>query len=186
MRTLSQYDRHRLIQSHQRLKISLLVTLPVIIVVFVLLVASGVSFPLPLGGAIGVGIGLLLLVPQRRLVAELGLSNTEAKAIITAELERRGGLAALGPAERARRESLRARICAVAGAVLVVGFLVAAYHLFTKAGQTVEEDAPTDPWLLVSFFGSFATLVGGPSLLVRAAQHRRAAESWKAKPAPGN
>ncbi|MEV6522446.1 hypothetical protein AB0M43_10925 [Longispora sp. NPDC051575] len=181
MRTLSQHDLHRLLRSHRRLKVSLLVTLAVIIAGLVLLIVSDASFPIPLGGVIGVCIGLVLLIPQRRLLAELGLTNVEAKEIITAERERRTGLAAMPPADRARRESVRARIFTVAGTVLVVGFFVAAYYFFSKAGQTVEEDAPTDPWFATSVFGGFAALCVGPALLFQAAQHRSAAESWRAR-----
>ncbi|GIG61699.1 hypothetical protein Lfu02_60710 [Longispora fulva] len=180
MREISEEDLRRLRESNRRLKISLLATLAVVIAGVVLLVAADVSFPLGGGGFIGICIGLLLLIPQRRLLRELGLTNTEARAILEADRERRSGVAALPPAARAERETLRARVFLVAGSVTVLIFLVAAFYFFSKAGETVEEDAPTDYWFAISFFAGFAALCAGPALLWQSQLHRARAESWKA------
>lgn len=83
MRTLSQTDLDRLRRSHRNLMISLVLSLPVIIVLSVAIIMAGIRFPL-LGPLLGVGIGWLLLIPQRRLLDELGLTSKEAKAILKA------------------------------------------------------------------------------------------------------
>ncbi len=83
MRTLSQTDIDRLRRSHRNLMISLVLSLPVIVVLSVAIIMAGISFPL-LGPLLGVGIGWLLLIPQRRLLDELGLTSKEAKAILKA------------------------------------------------------------------------------------------------------
>ncbi|MEU7900507.1 hypothetical protein AB0B45_47705 [Nonomuraea sp. NPDC049152] len=157
---------------------SLLVTLTVIIAVFVLMVLSDVPFS-GLGVGVGMGIGLLLLIPQRRLLNELGLTNVEAKAIIGAEREHRSGLADLPPEARARREVRRAGVFLVAGLVLVIVFAVAVFYFFGHAGQTVEEDAPVDPWFGISFFAGFAALCTGPAFLWQANLHKKRADSWR-------
>jgi len=179
MRSLSPDELERLIRSHRRQKISLLVTIAVIIVLFVPMALSDVPFPSGLGAGVGVGIGLLLLIPQRRLLKELGITNVEAQAILEAERERRSGLADLPPEARAKREKWRAGVFLVAGLVLVVVFFVAAFYFFGQAGQTVEEDAPADPWFGISFFAGFAALCAGPAFLWQANLHRKRADSWR-------
>ncbi|MER5326156.1 hypothetical protein [Streptosporangium roseum] len=179
MRNLSPDELERLIRSHRRLKVSLLVTITVIIAGLVLMVLFDVPFPSGLGVGIGVGIGLLLLIPQRRLLNKLGLTNVEAKAIIGAERERRTGIADLPPEARARREARRASIFLIAGLVLVIVFFIAAFYFFGHAGQTVEEDAPVDPWFGISFFTGFAALCVGPAFLWQANLHKKEADSWR-------
>ncbi|MFF5213337.1 hypothetical protein [Streptosporangium sp. NPDC000396] len=179
MRSLSPGELERLIRSHGRLKMSLSVTIVVIIALFVLMALADVPFLSGLGVGVGVGIGLLLRIPQRRLLNELGLTNVEAKAIVAAERERRSGLADLPPEARARREARRAGIFLVAGLVLVIVFFVAAFYFFGHAGQTVEEDAPLDPWFGISFFAGFAALCAGPAFLWQASLHKKLADSWR-------
>ncbi|MBB2909531.1 drug/metabolite transporter (DMT)-like permease [Streptosporangium becharense] len=183
MRGLSPNELERLLRSHRRLRTSMLVTIAVIIVVVVLLARADVPLPSGLGVGAGVGIGLLLLIPQRRLLNELGLTSTQAKAIIAAERERRSGLAALPPEARARREARRAGVFLVAGLVLVVVFAVAAFYFFGHAGRTVEEDAPPDPWFGISFFAGFAALCAGPAFLWQAYRHKESAASWRERAA---
>ncbi len=91
MRTLSPKDLDRLVRTHRNLKISALVTVLVMFGVMFLLIAAELSFSPACGIAVGVGLGALLLVPQQRLLAELGIDKDEAKAILQAERKRRRG-----------------------------------------------------------------------------------------------
>jgi hypothetical protein len=90
VRRLRQNELDRLVRSHRNLKISALVTLLLVVPVIVGLIAVGV--PVLVGPVVGVGIGMLLLVPQRRLLNELGLTNVEAKQILQEERDRRAGV----------------------------------------------------------------------------------------------
>ena len=88
---LSQRDRDRVVASNRKLLISLLVTLAVIAVVLVVLIIAVPS----IGGvavfgmtALGLLIGFALVVPQRSLLRELGITTEEAKAIIAEEKQR--------------------------------------------------------------------------------------------------
>ncbi|GAA3109984.1 hypothetical protein [Streptosporangium carneum] len=179
MRNLSPDELERLIRANHRLKLSLMVTIAVIIAAVVLMMPTDMPFPVGIGAALGMGIGSLLLIPQRRLLNELGLTNVEARAIIEAEREKRGGLADLPPEARARREARRAGVFLVVGLVLVVILSVAAFYFFGHAGQTVEEDAPTDPWFAVSFFAGFVALCAGPAFLLQSRRCKRLADSWR-------
>jgi hypothetical protein len=183
MRSLSPKELERLMGSHRRLRASLLITIAVIIAVVVLMALADVGFPSAFGVGIGVGIGSLLLLPQRRVLNELGLTSVEAKAIIQAERERRSGLADLPPGARARREVRLAGVFLVTGLVLVVVFFVSAGYFFGQAGQTVEENAPADPWFGVSFFAGFASLCVGPALLWQARLHKKQADAWRERAA---
>ncbi|MFC5004928.1 hypothetical protein ACFPIJ_44760 [Dactylosporangium cerinum] len=51
--------------------------------------------------------------------------------------------------------------------------VIAAAYIFQHAGKTVEEDAPTDPWLSTSFIAGFISLIAAPTLLLQsqAARH---------------
>ncbi|MFI7602446.1 hypothetical protein [Actinoplanes sp. NPDC049681] len=86
-RALRRNELDRLIRSHRNLKISAVATLVLIVPVIVALAVAGV--PVVAGPVVGVGIGMLLLIPQRRLLKELGLTNEEAKQILAAERVRR-------------------------------------------------------------------------------------------------
>ena len=71
--TAEQLD--RLVRSNRRLMISLLVTVGVIIAVVAVLVANDMDFAIRGGGSLGVLIGLVLLIPHRRVLSQLGLTN---------------------------------------------------------------------------------------------------------------
>jgi hypothetical protein len=86
VRTLPQHDLDRLIRSNRNLKISLVVALLLVVPLVVGLVAAGA--PVLSGPILGVGIGLLVLIPQRRLLKELGLTSEEAKRILAAARKR--------------------------------------------------------------------------------------------------
>ncbi|MEV4640408.1 hypothetical protein AB0J80_23995 [Actinoplanes sp. NPDC049548] len=81
VRKLRQQDLDRLIRSHRNLRLSLVVALLVVIPLFLGLAAAGAPAVL-LSPVAGVAIGFLLLMPQRRLLKELGLTNVEAKQIL--------------------------------------------------------------------------------------------------------
>ncbi|WP_155372958.1 hypothetical protein [Catellatospora vulcania] len=89
MRTLSQKDLDRLVRSNRNLKISLWVFCVGMIGVLFLLIANNVTMSPACGTALGVGIGALLVIPQRQLLSELGLSRQEAKQILQDERKRR-------------------------------------------------------------------------------------------------
>lgn len=89
MRTLSPEDLDRLVRSHRNLKISVWLFLFAMIGVLVLLIANDVMLSPGCGAAIGVGIGALLLIPQRQLLSELGLSRQEARQILRDDRKRR-------------------------------------------------------------------------------------------------
>ncbi|BCY08182.1 hypothetical protein [Actinoplanes sp. L3-i22] len=179
MRELKRLEMERLWESTRRLRISLLVTLAAVVVLLVLLIVGDVGLPVFFGAPIGVGIGLLLTIPNRKVVAELGLTPAEARVIVEAERLRRNGVADLPPEARAGRETVRGRIWLAVALVSTVILVVAAKYFFGKAGQTVEEDAPTDIWFGVSFFAGFAALVLAPTAFWQAGNHREAARSWQ-------
>lgn len=89
MRTLSPEDLDRLVRSHRNLKISVWLFSFAMIGVLVLLIANDVMLSPGCGAAIGVGIGALLLIPQRQLLSELGLSRQEARQILRDDRKRR-------------------------------------------------------------------------------------------------
>jgi hypothetical protein len=161
--------------------LSLLITVTAIVGLVVVAVLTDSVALTGIGSATGVLIGTVLVMPQRRLLARLGLSPEEARLILETERERRSGAPALTPAARARRESARGALLTLVGFACVVAFVVAASYFFGKAGQTVEEDAPTDPWFAASFFIGFAAACAGPALLSQARTHFRTARSWRAE-----
>ncbi|WP_166380810.1 hypothetical protein [Catellatospora methionotrophica] len=89
MRKLSSRDLERLVRSHRNLKISLWVFAVAMVGVLALLIVNEVTLSPACGTAVGVGIGALLLIPQRQLLSELGLSRDEARQILRDERERR-------------------------------------------------------------------------------------------------
>ncbi|MFD0597420.1 hypothetical protein ACFQZ4_38285 [Catellatospora coxensis] len=94
MRKLSPQDLDRLVRSHRNLKISVWVFCFAMIGVLALLIANNLMISPACGTAVGVGIGALLLIPQKQLLAELGLSRQEAKQILRDERKRRKSAAA--------------------------------------------------------------------------------------------
>lgn len=178
MRELNAEELDRLVRSNRQLLISLVVTVCVIAGVAVVLVLNDLDFVIR-GVGLGVLVGLLLAIPNRRVVRELGLTTAEARAVLQAEKERRNGVAALSPAERASRDSVRARIWLVVGLVLMVVLVVSASYFFSKAGQTVDENAPSDPWFGISVFAGFGALVIGASALSSFNTYRKSAASWR-------
>ncbi|MFC7246246.1 hypothetical protein ACFQO7_27540 [Catellatospora aurea] len=89
MRTLSPEDLDRLVRSHRNLKISVWVFCIAMIGVLALLIANNLTISPGCGAAVGVGIGALLLIPQKQLLSELGLSRQEARQILSDERKRR-------------------------------------------------------------------------------------------------
>ncbi|GGK24400.1 hypothetical protein GCM10010124_16150 [Pilimelia terevasa] len=164
---------------NRQLKISFLVTVAVVVALVVVLIAADVDFPIGLGAPLGIGIGLLLTLPGRRLLAELGLTAAEARSVLQGERQRRSGVADLPRQVRYQREVLRARIWLAVGLVAAAVFVVAALYFFGAAGQTHEEDAPTNVWLGVSFFAGAIALILTPSALLQARSHRETARSFE-------
>ena len=171
----------RLVRSHRRLMISAVVAVVVVVAAAILLIPIGV--PVPLGAGIGVLIGLLLLVPHRRVLNELGLSRPDATAILAADRERRTGVAALPPQVRAAREILRSRVYLAVGLVLIVAFCAAGAYFVNNAGKTVDEDAPSDPWFGISVFAGRATACLAPGFLWLARTHKTTADALLEKAA---
>jgi hypothetical protein len=125
MREVSAADRDRLVESNRRLVRNLVIALAVTIAVVIAigLVFEGVTLAL-LGPALGLLIGYLLVLPQRRLVRELGLAPDEARQIIGQERARRREAArgsGSGAAHLHRRWALWLAIGAVASVAAVVG-----------------------------------------------------------------
>lgn len=178
MREVNAEELDRLVRSNGQLMISLVVTLCVIVGAVVVLVLNDVDFAIR-GVGLGVLVGGLLLIPNRRVVRELGLTTAEARDVLQAEKERRSGVAALPPAARARRDSVRATIWLVVGLVLLVVLVVSASYFFSKAGQTVDENAPSDPWFGISFFAGFAALAIGAGALSSFNTYRKSAAAWR-------
>ncbi|GIJ43532.1 hypothetical protein Val02_04180 [Virgisporangium aliadipatigenens] len=177
MRSLSQEELDRLVRSDRNLKISLVVTLALLVALLALLIANDV--PLVLGGGLGMLIGLALLIPQRRLLSDLGLSKEEAREILRRRREERSGLAALPPEARAARATRRANIYLGLGIAFIVVLVLSAGYFFGEAGKTHPEGEPLNPWFGASFFIGFAALGLGPGFLYAAAARRREAESWR-------
>lgn len=183
MRELNAEELDRLVRSNRRLMISLTVTLAVIVGAVALLVLNDLDFVIRGGAGLGVLIGALLLIPHRRVVRDLGLTTAEARAVLRADREQRSGVAALSPAARAQRDSVRGVIWLVVGLVLLVVTVVAASYFFSKAGQTVEEDAPSDPWFGASFFGGSGALLVGIGALLSSSAYRHSAAVWRERAA---
>lgn len=183
VRDLTPDELERLVRTNRQQRISLLVTVSVLVALLVLLIVNDIDFPAGLGGPLGIGIGLLLLIPQRRVLSELGLSAAEGRAILQAERLRRSGVSALPPGVRADRETLRGRVWLAVGLASIVVLVVSARYFFAKAGQTVEEDAPTDIWFGISFFAGFAALCFAPGALYQAKKHRESARGFQAQAA---
>jgi hypothetical protein len=177
MRSLSQEELDRLVRSDRNLKISLAVTLAVLVALLVLLIVNDI--PLVLGGGLGMLIGLVLLIPQRRLLGELGLSRDDARAILRQRREERSGVAALPPQTRAARATVRANVYLGLGIAFIVVLVLSAGYFFGEAGKTHPEGEPLNPWFGASFFIGFACLGLGPGFLYAAKQQRREAESWR-------
>jgi hypothetical protein len=123
-------------------------------------------------------VSLLLSVPHRRLGRELGLTPADARAVVLAEKEWRTGVAALPPAFRAHRHSVRATIWLVVTLVLLDVLVVAAAYFFSGAGR-IEKGVPVDPWLRVSLSLAIGSLVGGAITLSTSIAHRRRAAAWR-------
>jgi hypothetical protein len=170
MARLTPAELDQLIRSQRRLWITTGVALLVVVAALIILVPAGV--PVPVGGGIGAVIGLLTLIPHRRLLSELGLSRQEANEILAVERARRSGVAALPPEARAAREILRSRVYLVVGLVLSVVLVAAVTYFASKAGETVEEDAPADPWFYISGFAGLGTLCLAPVFLILARSHK--------------
>ena len=177
MRTLTPQEMDRLVRSNRNLKISALVALAVIIPLMVVTGMAGVSPGV--GGVVGILVGLLLLLPQRRLLGELGLSAPEAKEILRRARAERSGLAALSPEVRAARETVRANVYLVLGLVFTVLLCVSVVYFAGQAGETHEEGTPTDPWFAASVFGAAAGFIFGPAFLYTAKRRRDEAHEWR-------
>lgn len=177
VRTLTPEEMDRLVRSNRNLKISALVALAAIIPLMAATGAAGVSPGL--GGVVGILIGLLLLIPQRRLLSELGLTAPEAKEILRRAREERSGLAALSPEARAARDTTRANIYLVLGLVFTTLLCVSVIYFAGQAGETHEEGTPTDPWFAASVFGIAAGFALGPAFLYTAKRRRDVAREWR-------
>jgi hypothetical protein len=164
----------RLMQARRRLNISAVIAVVLVGAVVAVLIEAG--FPVVLGGGVGVLIGLVLLVPYRRVLDDLGLSRIDAAAVISAERDRRKGVVARPPRERAARDITLSWIYLGLGVVLVVAFVVAASYFAGQAGETVDENAPDDPWFGVSVITAVVALCLAPGFLWAARQRRTAAK----------
>ena len=180
MRELSPEDLARLMRSSRNLMISLVAVVVLLVAGLVILIRTDTDFPVGvLGPLLGIGIGTLMLVPQRALLRELGLTPPEARAIVEAEKARRRPADLRSSLVRARRERIIAIVWTGAGLAWVVILIIAAQYFFSKAGQTVEEDAPTDPWFAISFFAGVVALVMVPVAFVAARQRYQSSVQWQ-------
>ena len=177
--TAEQLD--RLIRSNRRLKISAAVAVGAIIVVVAILIANDLDFAIRGGAGLGVLIGLLLLIPHRRVLRELDLTNSEANVILGIERDRRTGVAALPMLERARRESTKAKICLAIGLVLLVVAVVELPYFFSAMGEVQEEGTPLDPAFVASIFLGWGGLVIGLIILMVASGFRSIAADMRMK-----
>jgi hypothetical protein len=164
----------RLMRARHRLNVSAVIAVVLVAVVVALLVEAG--FPVVLGGGLGVLIGLVLLVPYRRVLDDLGISKIDAAAVISAERDRRKGVAPLTPQQRAARDMTWSWVHLALGVVFLVAFCVAAPYFVGSAGETREENAPDDPWFGVSFITAAISLILAPVFLWSARARRRDAK----------
>jgi len=179
MRRLTDEELDRLVRSNRRLALGLTATVLLGVLAVVLIVATDVDFVVRGGVGLGAFIGALMVIPNRKVIADLGLTVDEAREILQAEKERRNGVADLTATERANRDELRGRIMIGVGLLLVVVLVVSAWYFFGKAGETVEEDAPLDPWFTASFIGMAVGLIAGIPLLVAGKNRRGSAADWR-------
>ncbi|MFD9736362.1 hypothetical protein, partial [Umezawaea sp. NPDC059074] len=101
MRQLTDDELARLVRSNRRLALGLTATVVLGVLAVVLIVATDVHFAVRGGVGLGALIGTLMVIPNRKVVADLGLTVDEARAILQAEKERRTGVADLTATERA-------------------------------------------------------------------------------------
>jgi hypothetical protein len=87
MPSLTPDELDRLVRSQRRLKLNAVIAVVVLVAAVVAMVSAG--FPFQLGIGVGAGAGVLLTVPHQRLLSDLGLSRSEAAAIVAAERKRR-------------------------------------------------------------------------------------------------
>jgi hypothetical protein len=178
MRDLTPEELDRLIRARRRMLVSVLVAVAAVAGAMIVLVSVDVS--VAPGAGLGVLIGLVLLAPYRRVLRDLGLSTTEAGAILDAERDRRTGVAALSPQQRAARETIRSRVFLVVGLVMVVAFCVAGSYFADNAGKTTDESAPDNPWFGISALTAAVTLCLTPWFLWMARARRSAAKQMLA------
>ena len=175
--TADQLD--RLVRSHRRLMISSAVTVGVIIAGVALLVVNDMDFAIRGGAGLGVLIGVLLQIPHRRVVSQLGLTNAEASAILGSRKDQVSGLAAQPPLARARRESIRAKVLLGSGLVLLLVAVIELPYFFGQAGEVHEEGAPSDPAFVASIFLGWGGLLVGLILLMVGNAYRTEAANWR-------
>jgi hypothetical protein len=179
MRQLNAEGLGRLVRSNRRLMLGLSATVCLLVLLVVVLVMADVDFAIPGGVGLGVLIGMLLVIPNRRVVRDLGLTVDEARAVLQTEKERRSGVGAMSPAARADREALRGLILLVLGLVLMAVMVVSVWYFVGRAGQTADEHAGVDPWFAASVIGLALGFVLGVPALISSKNHRRSAAEWR-------
>jgi hypothetical protein len=178
VRELTSPDLDRLRRSNRRLLTAVLVTIG-LVVLWVVLIVIEVAPPIFFGGPVlGICIGVLLVVPQRRLLRELGISPAEARQILESEKEDRTSMR-LTPQQRAQRATIGFWIWLAVGVLMLFVLVAAAAYFLGRAGQTVQEDAPLDPWFGRSFFLGFIALILCPTAFLQASTQWHRANKFR-------
>jgi hypothetical protein len=110
-------------------------------------------------GAFAGIIGLVVTLPHRALLKQPGITPAQARAAIDAERERRHPTPVISDEQLLQRERGRFAIRLAVGLVSLGILAVSAGYFFAKAGVTVDEHAPLDPWFEISFVSGFIALV---------------------------
>jgi hypothetical protein len=126
------------------------------------------------GAFAGIIIGLVVTLPHRALLKDLGITPDQARAAIEAERERRQPTAVISDEQLLQRERGRFAIWLGVGLVSLGILAVSAGFFFAKAGVTVDEHAPLGPWFEISFVSGFIALVLVFVAGFQARLHRRA------------
>src|SRR4051812_39151901 len=179
VRSVEPEQLERLLEKRHRAKTWLVVAVIADIALAALLISVHAALPVGLYVTAGLGVGRLINGPYLRLLKELGLTRQEGMLILVAEQERRSGRASLPPQVRAHREQLASMAFMACGLVAGAAFVVSAFYFFSKANQTVDENAPADMWFAVSAIAGSVSLILAPSLLWMARLHRDNATAWR-------
>lgn len=179
MRSVEPEDLERMLDARYRARIWLIVVVGAVILLTGALISADLAFPGGLCVLVGLAIGRLINAPYLRLLNELGLSRQEGTLILVAEQERRSGRAALPPQVRAQRDQVASTAYLIGGIAAGVVLVISAVYFFSKANQTVDENAPTDVWFAVSVIAGFASLVLTPTFLRMSSLHRADAKAWR-------
>ncbi len=125
-----------------------------------LLPGARLGAPLALAG-VGVFLGVLITAPQRKLLAQLGLSREQA-----IELLSRADIAGRTPEQLRERQAQRRTMWRVVTAVTTVIAVIAIGYVVSQAGNRVDDNVPGSGPTALFGWALFASAVAGITAIV--------------------